>query len=223
MCKQSGIDYIEEDQTVTMTSSTSIWHLDRIDQRGLPLDREYTIPSNGSGVDIYVFDTGKDMAKELYVHSSYYMCMHSFICSQLKFLMILGINYDHEEFENRAKRDFDPVDSVTGSNQQGRDCNGHGTHVAALVAGKTYGVAKGATVYSTRVLSCSGGGSFVYVLLGINRVIEQQIHDRTRRIIINMSLRGPISQAVDDAISEATKQGILVVVAAGNDFQDACR
>ena len=107
--------------------------------------------------------------------------------------------------------------------QQGRDCNGHGTHVAALVAGKTYGVAKGATVYSMRVLSCSGTGSFVNVLLGINHVIRQQINNRTRRIIINMSLRGPISQAVDDAISDATEQGILVVVAAGNDFQDACR
>ena len=35
-----------------------------------------------------------------------------------------------------------------------------------------------------------------------------------------MSLRGPISQAVDDAISDATEQ---VVVAAGNNFKDACK
>ena len=69
MCKQSGIDYIEEDQTVTMTSLTSVWHLDRIDQRDLPLDREYTSPNDGSGVDIYVFDTGKDMA--IYIQKSY--------------------------------------------------------------------------------------------------------------------------------------------------------
>ena len=138
--------------------------------------------------------------------------------------MILGINYDHQEFEGRADYDyFDPMDIIFNKSQQGRDCNGHGTHVAALVAGKTYGVARGATVYSMRVLSCSGGGSFGSVLLGINHVIEQQIHNRTRRIIINMSLRGPISQAVNHAISNATEQGILVVVAAGNDFQDACR
>ena len=38
-----------------------------------------------------------------------------------------------------------------------------------------------------------------------------------------MSLRSPFSQAVDDAIRDATEQGILVVVAAANDFQDACR
>ena len=115
------------------------------------------------------------------------------------------------------------VDASLNTNQQGWDCNGHGTHVAALAAGKTYGVAKGATVYSMRVLSCSGTGSFVNVLLGINHVIGQQIANRDRRIIISMSLRGPVSQAIDDAIRDATNEGILVVVAAGNDFTDACR
>jgi len=139
-------------------------------------------------------------------------------------LKFLGIKYDHDEFEGRAKYDFyDPVDVAFNSNQQGEDCQGHGTHVAALAAGKTYGVAKGATVYSMRVLSCSGSGSFVNVLLGLNHVIEQQMANRDRKIIVSMSLRGPYSQALDDTIRDATNEGILVVVAAGNDFSDACR
>ena len=61
MCNQSVIDYIEEDQEVTNASTTPPWHLDRIDQFDLPLDGEYTSPNNGSGVDIYVFDTGQYM------------------------------------------------------------------------------------------------------------------------------------------------------------------
>ena len=139
-------------------------------------------------------------------------------------MSLSGIKYDHEEFEGRAQYDFfDPVDEITGSNQLGMDCHGHGTHVAALAAGKTYGVAKGATVYSMRVIGCNGQGSFVNVLVGIDHVIRQQIANRDRRIIISMSLRGSFSQAIDDAISDATNEGILVVVAAGNDFSDACR
>ena len=118
------------------------------------------------------------------------------------------------------------MDAFSNSNQQGRDCDGHGTHVAALVAGKTYGVAKGATVYSMRVFRCGAlgiSGSIAYILFGINHVIEEQMNNRTRRIIINMSLRADsLSQSVDDAIRDATEQGILVVTAAGNDFQDAC-
>ena len=74
-----------------------------------------------------------------------------------------------------------------------------------------------------RVLGCSGSGSFVSVILGLNHVIGEQIAQRQRKIIVNMSLRGPFSRAVDDAIKDATEEGILVVVAAGNDFDDACR
>ena len=139
-------------------------------------------------------------------------------------ICVAGINYDHDEFEGRAIYDFyDPVDEMSGTDQQGRDCHGHGTHVAALAAGKTFGAAKGATVYSMRVLGCGGSGSFVNVILGLNHVIGEQMAQRDRKIIVSMSLRGSLSRAVDDAVRAATEEGILVVVAAGNDFTDACK
>ena len=62
MCKQSDVDYIEEDQMAYGERQTSQWHLDRIDQRFLPLNRQYSPRNNGAGVDIYVLDTGKLMA-----------------------------------------------------------------------------------------------------------------------------------------------------------------
>ena len=58
VCQQSVVDYIEEDQIVSIASSTSFWHLDRINQLDLPLDGQFSSPSDGSGVDIYIFDTG---------------------------------------------------------------------------------------------------------------------------------------------------------------------
>jgi len=135
-----------------------------------------------------------------------------------------GIKFNHQEFQGRARYDsFDPIDEVTGSNQQGRDCHGHGTHVAGLVAGKTFGVAKRARVFSTRVLECNGDGLHSTVIRGINHVIRAKQRNRSRRIIINISISGDPSPATLSAIRTATNEGILVVVAAGNNFEDACR
>jgi len=74
-----------------------------------------------------------------------------------------------------------------------------------------------------RVLGCNGAGSFVSVILGLYRVVREQMAQKQRKIIANMSLRGPFSRAVNDAIKDATEEGILVVVAAGNDLDDACK
>ena len=54
----SDIQYLERDFEVQLHNST--WHLDRVNQRSLPLDgnQEYHTGSNGSGVHIYIVDTG---------------------------------------------------------------------------------------------------------------------------------------------------------------------
>lgn len=47
------------------------------------------------------------------------------------------------------------------------DYNGHGTHVAGIIASKTYGVAKAAKIVSVKVLPASGKGSWSNVLAGL--------------------------------------------------------
>jgi len=59
--KDRDVAAIEPDQIVTISGTQSpapSWGLDRIDQRNLPLSHSYTVGPNGSGVHVYIIDTG---------------------------------------------------------------------------------------------------------------------------------------------------------------------
>ena len=55
---------ISADYPVTISGATSSWALDRIDQRTLPLNGQFNLPAgvDGTGVHIYMVDTGIDTA-----------------------------------------------------------------------------------------------------------------------------------------------------------------
>jgi uncharacterized protein (TIGR03437 family) len=125
-----------------------------------------------------------------------------------------GIRRTHQEFQGRA---FAGIDLV-GDGQNTNDCDGHGTHVAATIGGATYGVAKGANLYAVRVFSCTGGSSNATVISAVDWVTANHI----KPAVANMSLGGPISQALDDAVKNSIAAGVTYVVAAGNETQDAC-
>ncbi len=100
------------------------------------------------------------------------------------------------------------------------DCNGHGTHVAGIMGGKTFGVAKKSTLVPVRVLDCSGSGSYSSVIAGLDWIAAN--HRLGDAAVVNMSLGGPASSTLDGAIRNLITKGVSVVVAAGNLSADAC-
>ena len=126
------------------------------------------------------------------------------------------------EFEGRARYSGkDPIDEYFNTNQTGLDCHGHGTHVASLAGGKTFGAAKKSNLYSVRVLNCNGGAPWSVIMDGLNHVAEL-VNGTDQPAIISMSLGGLYSVAMDDLVTAIVQAGIPVVAAAGNEGQDAC-
>ena len=96
------------------------------------------------------------------------------------------------------------------------DDNGHGTHVAGIVAATdneigVVGVAPQASLYGVKVLDRRGSGYLSYVIAGIEWAVVNEMD------VINMSL-GTTSDvpSLQDAVDAAYNAGVVVVAAAGN-------
>ena len=128
-----------------------------------------------------------------------------------------GILAEHGDFGGRVAAGFNAVSDNGGTT----DCNGHGTHVAGIVAGSNYGAAKSATLVPVRVLDCNGAGSTSTLLAGLDWVLQDHLQS-PRPSVVNMSLGGDASSALDAAVNRLLAAGLTTVVAAGNDNKDAC-
>lgn len=131
------------------------------------------------------------------------------------FVVDTGVMPTHQEIAGRVGPGFTSVGGTPD------DCHGHGTHVASTAAGRGVGVASAATVVSVRVLDCGGWGSDSSVVAGLEWILGR-ISAGTRRAVVNMSLGGGASPAIDAAVAAITGRGVPVVVAAGNESADAC-
>lgn len=112
------------------------------------------------------------------------------------------------------------------------DHNGHGTHVAGIVAGTggagVVGVSPGTPLYAVRVLGADGGGTSAEVVCGLNWVAEHAAAQNIK--VVNLSLGGPAADdgncgrtdhdAIHTVICRVIDAGVTVVAAAGNDGTD---
>ena len=128
-----------------------------------------------------------------------------------------GIDAKHPDLDGKVVKSHNFTTSETDG-----DNHGHGTHVAATIAGSgnataeglRKGVAPGARILNGKVLGDSGTGQLSWIIDGMEWAAENGAQ------VINMSLGGnptdgtdPVSQALNNLTE---RHGVLFVVAAGN-------
>ncbi|GIM96689.1 S8 family serine peptidase [Paractinoplanes toevensis] len=126
-----------------------------------------------------------------------------------------GIRITHSEFGGRASYGFNFVDHNTNA----ADCEGHGTHVAGTIGGRTYGVAKSVQLVAVKVLDCDGEGELSEVIAGINWVTK----NAKKPAVANLSLGGSNSPSLNAALQKLINSGVTVAVAAGNENVNAAK
>jgi subtilisin family serine protease len=132
------------------------------------------------------------------------------------YIIDTGILFSHADFGGRAVSGVDYVDGGAAD-----DCHGHGTHVAGIVGGATYGVAKATRLVAVRVLDCAGSGDLFAILDGVDWVTEDHLLNPTRPSVANMSLASEIPlPPLDAAVSASIASGVTYTLAAGNNGAD---
>ncbi len=156
----------------------------------------------GSGVTVAVLDTG--------------------IAAELP-MLAKGVN-------NKNNRIIAWKDFVTDSRKP-IDPNGHGSHVAGIIAnsqkgadGDWNGVAPDVKLAGVRVLDENGYGTYETVILGLQWVLQNQARYNIR--VVNLSLVAPVqspywADPLNQAVTQVWASGLTVVAAAGNSGPDA--
>ncbi|NJE60567.1 S8 family serine peptidase [Thermococcus sp. 21S7] len=131
-----------------------------------------------------------------------------------------GIDASHPDLKGKVVAWYDVVNGKTTP----YDDNGHGTHVAGIVAGtgavnsRYIGVAPGAKLVGVKVLAADGSGTISDIIAGVDWVVQNK--DKYGIKVINLSLGSSQSSDGTDSLSQAVNNawasGLVVCVAAGN-------
>jgi len=223
------VESVEEVSEVTLSQLQpgAPWHLDRIDQRALPLNGAYWNYCETTRVHAYVLDSG-------------ILATHTEFMQDGISRVIAGKDFVNTSTDAGATNPCPGAtiyyESTPCKKTVDTFCvnGGHGTAVASVLAGKTYGVSKHVKLISVRVANCFGTLN--------SAIIEQGLHwiynDHVTRVkptggsypaVVNMSFEMPIASGSAPTALETmaellvNERNIVVVVAAGNGDMDVAK
>lgn len=127
-------------------------------------------------------------------------------------IMDTGIDLDHSDLQTNIKGNVNTINPL----KSGNDDNGHGTHVAGIVAAidneiGVIGVGPEISLYAVKVLGKNGSGWLSDIIEGFDWCINNNMQ------VINMSFGSSSTvQSFHDAIIKTYQAGLVLVGAAGN-------
>jgi len=126
-----------------------------------------------------------------------------------------GVDTTHPDLIQNIK---DGINLTSGNPKDFEDRQGHGTHVAGIIAGcdndiGVIGIAPNADLYVAKILGDNGEGSIDAIIQGIAYAVHNKVD------IISMSLGCEVDPGpnLHRAIKYAYDQGIIIVAATGNE------
>jgi subtilisin family serine protease len=133
------------------------------------------------------------------------------------YILDTGIRTTHDDFGGRASVGVDFI----ADEQDGEDCHGHGTHVAGIAGGETWGVAKQANLIAVRIANCNASGFSSNGMAGIDWVTGNAVLPA----VANLSWGWPVDgekTAIEIAVENSIAAGIVYAGATDNARIDGC-
>tara|TARA_B100001057_G_scaffold472589_1_gene536030 strand:- start:2099 stop:3787 length:1689 start_codon:yes stop_codon:yes gene_type:complete len=201
-CSENVTD--QADATLLISEATTEWHKQRIVTRNLPLRTTYDPVYTGNGSIVYLMDSGVDIGHPEFTGKSF------------------------EPVYNPMDGSF--VDFIDGggdsTNFSTADKHGHGTAMASLINGATYGIAGDAKIGIAKISDPSVDGGAIKLpnvldaFKAIN-MVDLGLESLIQAPTICMAWSFAKSQLLDRYVDFMhTRQGFLMVAAAGNNGGD---
>lgn len=161
----------------------------------------YSYTKTGAGVDVYVIDTGISFT-------------HNEFSKRNGVIRVFPLSDYREFFEDMSSDDT----------MFALDNNGHGTHMASIIGGRNYGVAKEVSLFSCKAFDENQKGSTASVLLALHGAYKHHVDKPVetdpfyRPSVVNMSFASRIygDDYVNSAVQTMIDSGMICVAAAGN-------